>query len=82
MGGYEVHFYGQERKERIINGGGVLMNGNRQYLQHGSRRGEFCGDSGGVANGDRREERNTNRNRNAPDGGRLQPDQSTGYELR
>ena len=40
QGGCEVHLNRQGRKKRAVNGG-VLMNGNGQYLQHGDRRGEF-----------------------------------------
>ena len=66
-GGYEVHLHGQGRKERVANGGGVLMNGNGNghYLRDVNM-------EGGVANGDRREEGDPNRN----------DPSAAGYELR
>ena len=67
----------------MANGGGVLMNGNGQYLRDGSTEGRGYGDSNGVANGDRREDRDPIRNGNGADSGRLQIDASTAsYELR
>ena len=39
--GVDGRAQGRGEREERKNGGGVLRNGNGQYLQHGSRRGEF-----------------------------------------
>ena len=56
---YEVHLHAQGRKERVANGGGLLMNGNGQHLQMEGR-----------VYGDHRDERDLTRMETA-DGGRL-----------